>query len=300
MEMDEIGWENSWQAGKQVEMLRYRYGHVLSSHAFSSLYLWRNAMGLKLYLAEDCFTVKCTGRGSNTWFFPCGEKNAVYRFLERHQEADFSLCYLRKQDVEFLEEVFPGAFLFQPEQDADEYLYDREGHRTLRGKAYANVRTQLHKVMREHRLWAETLTEQNVEQVWEVLQQWSALRQRQQRTDGLENASVDREGILCRKELGITGIIVYMDGEPYAVEAGYPLSGDTYDLYLSKEKAQVPGLAYYAKRIFFLSLDARYRYINMEEDLGLEGLRKMKTILAPVEKNLIWQAGRKGLEGVHQ
>ena len=64
-----------------VEGLRVRYGHSLASHAFASLYLWREQMGLSLLLTPDMFTARCLWQGENAWFFPCGGERAVADFV---------------------------------------------------------------------------------------------------------------------------------------------------------------------------------------------------------------------------
>ncbi len=64
-----------------VEGLRKKYKHMLSSHAFDSLYLWREQMALSLSLEEDLFSVRYGIGGENAWFFPCGNETSVRRFL---------------------------------------------------------------------------------------------------------------------------------------------------------------------------------------------------------------------------
>ena len=42
---------------QSVDAIRQKYGHNLSSHAFPSLYLWRDEMQLSLCLRENFFLV---------------------------------------------------------------------------------------------------------------------------------------------------------------------------------------------------------------------------------------------------
>ena len=64
-----------------IERIRARFGHNLSAHAFPSLYLWQKEMGLSLYMEDDFFAVKIDSRGSNSWFFPCGDEEKINRFI---------------------------------------------------------------------------------------------------------------------------------------------------------------------------------------------------------------------------
>ena len=54
----------------------------------------------------------------------------------------------------------------------------------------------------------------------------------------------------------------------------------------------VQGLTYYVLRELMLSLPGRYRWFNLEEDLGLPGLRAMKEHFLPDGRHEMWGARR--------
>ncbi len=275
----------------RVEGLRFKYGHELSSHAFLSIFLWRKELKLYIYSNEDVFSVKCGLKGSNTWFFPCGSSEGKIKFIKEHMAAeDFALCYMRRQDVEFMEEYFPGGFGFKRDEASDEYIYKKEEHGTLIGKKYAKLRTQVHKAEREHEFKTQELTDKNIKDALSILENFCAGESNGECR--ISDKGVVREAIEMFDILGIRGILTYMDNKPYSIAAGYPLTEDTFDMFLAKEREPVQGCNYYVKRKFFLSLPHEYSYINMEEDLGISGLRRMKTLLAPVKMNEIWEGYR--------
>lgn len=274
---------------EKIEGLRKKYGNILSSHAFASLYLWRKEMGLFLLMQEDVFSVKCLWKGENAWFFPCGSDKEKVRFITRHlPEPDFKLCYLTESDGAFLTESFPDQFLFVRDDASDEYVYDREGHLALVGGDYANVRTQLHRAQRDYDLRVEPLGADNSSAALEIIREWA--NQPHPLARGLSDDEVDEEAVLKADLLKLSGVLIYVDGAAQAVCAGFPLTEDTFDICLAKCRQNQPGLSYYAKHALFRSLEPRFRYINLEEDLGIPGLRQMKQILSPVRKNEMWEA----------
>lgn len=292
MEYKDYGDEIRLYHKEDIEKIRNHYQHEFSSHAFPSLYLWRKQMGLTLYLEAEMFAVKSEWRGKNAWFFPCGKEEAIIRFLKKHiEEADFKLCYAREEDIQILKKHFPNEFSFSRDVASDEYIYEKEEHRILAGKKYANLRTQIHKVEKEHSLRTERLSEHTLSDALSVIKNWSGKKHPESILE-VGDGETDEEALYLFKELGIEGVIIYVDGVPCAVVAGYPLSEYTYDLFLAKERERISGLAYYAKREFFLSLPQQYQYINIEEDLGIEGLRKMKKNLSPICMNEVWEAVR--------
>lgn len=246
-------------------------------------------MGLSLLLQEDFFAVKCLWKGENAWFFPCGSEEGKRRFILRHlPEPDFKLCYFTEDDGLFLAKHFPEQFLFIRDDASDEYIYDREGHIALAGGNYANVRTQLHKAERDYDLRTEPLSDENSDAALEIVHDWAS--QSHPLARGLSDDDVDEEAIRKADDLNISGVVVYIDGVAQAVCAGFPLTEDTFNISVAKSRQNLPGLSYYAKHALFLSLEPRFRYINLEEDLGMPGLRRMKQILSPVRKNEMWEA----------
>lgn len=273
---------------KAVESLRKKYGNFLSSHAFASIYLWRQEMGLRLLLEPSFYTVRCSWMGQNAWFFPCGEVDSYRAFLdEKRKEKDFSLCYMRQEDVRWLEAQFPGQWRFSRRQEADEYLYDANGHRALKGGAYANMRTQVHKVEREYSPRIVPLGPENLQEALEIIRQWSHGHHRFDACD-LRDDQVDEEAMLLQRELDIQGILLYLDEKPTAVTAGFYLDDQVFDIAVAKSISAAQGVSYYAKWALLSSISCSV--INLEEDLGIPGLREMKSRLHPVGKNEIWEA----------
>ena len=66
-----------------IDEIRAKTGHTLSAHAFTSLYLWQNALKLSVCLEGDAFFIRFLLRGENAWFYPCGSEEAQIRFTFR-------------------------------------------------------------------------------------------------------------------------------------------------------------------------------------------------------------------------
>lgn len=271
-----------------VEGLRKKYQHMLSSHAFDSLYLWREQMALSLYLEEELFSVQYGIGGENAWFFPCGDETAIVQFVEKiKKRPQARLCYMRRKDAQWLDKKFPGEWHIKRAPECDEYLYDEKGHAQLVGKTYANMRTQVHKVEREYEPFVRMLDETTRPDALFVIEGWSHGKHRFGSCT-LRDDTVDKEAVCLQKELGILGIVLYLAGKPVAVTAGFPLGNGVFDMAIAKSNVTTQGVSYYAKRELFLRCGCRI--INMEEDLGILGLRQMKQGLKPCAMNEIWEA----------
>lgn len=271
----------------RIERLRAACGHTLSSHAFNSLFLWRSHMGLSLYLTEKLFCVRYGKRGENTWFFPCGEREAARTFIVRHLgEADFSLCYLRPEDVAWLVSCFPDRWEVYRTPEDDEYLYEAEKHICLKGRAYQRFRTQINKVEREGAPRSEWICQHNEQDAIQVIREWHRLHE--PKDGAFVGDEIDETAISMWRRLGVQARILYLRDKPAAVTAGFYLDDHTFDIAVEKATVPLQGVAYYARRDLMASVCCEW--VNHEEDLGIPGLRKMKEGMLPCAKNEMWAA----------
>uniref|UniRef100_UPI004025340D phosphatidylglycerol lysyltransferase domain-containing protein n=1 Tax=Candidatus Scatomorpha intestinigallinarum TaxID=2840923 RepID=UPI004025340D len=274
---------------ERAESLRRREGHALSAHSIPSIRLWQGPRRLELRLGGDYYTVRAEKSGENVWFFPCGSEEGKLRFLSEHaSEPDLILRYLRAEDAAWLEARFPGKFSLLRRPGDDEYLYLRGRHVAMEGGRFRHLRQRLSKIQRELAPRTELLGEQNTTDARRVLDAWASAHP----AWGADDRLVTLEALERREELGLHGVIVYLDGRPAAFMMGFPLTRDTFDAAVGKWAADVQGLTYYVLRELMLSLPESYEWFNLEEDLGLPGLREMKRHFLPDGKNELWEARR--------
>ena len=266
-----------------VEQIRRRYGHDTSSHAFLSLFLWQEALGLQLYVTTDMFAVKCNQRGENCWFFPCGDTEKIKDFLHHQLEASTAplrLCYMREEDAELLNREFCGRFSLTFAPNDDEYLYDREQQLLLQGKEFRHHRNSLNRLNKKYDIITTEIASENLEQAEVVLNQ--SRGNGAEAGDQISTLSKDRMILEHWDQLNMNGVIVYADGKPAAIAAGYLISDSVYDISVCQQSLCDPDIAVYARHQLFSRLPETIRLINAEEDLGLEGLRSLKQGMRPV------------------
>jgi len=266
---------------RSVDSIREKYGHSLSSHSFHSLYLWRDEMGLSLFIGDDFFVVKCLWKGANCYFFPCGGEETAARFIEAHiADPGFKLCYMRRRDADFLKLRYKGRFKVADDRGSSEYLYDRARETQLRGKLYSRLRYRLNSLERHHELSALELTAENSGEAKALVLKWGENHGPCSVT-GLSDLDVSLEAVELRERLGLSGILAYVDGEAMALIVGGFLNHDMYDLCVTKVAGDYNGLEMFARRELFSRLPERCGTINAEEDLGIEGLRAHKLDMRP-------------------
>lgn len=266
-----------------IERIRRQQGHESSSHAFLSLFLWQEEMGLKLFLTQDMFAVKCNRRGENCWFFPCGTQEAVVDFLRRQMAAStepLRLCYMRQEDKGILNRAFPDHFRITPIFEDDEYLYDREEQILLQGKNFRHHRNSLNRLKQKYALEIREISADNLDDAAFILTH--ARENRAKSTSTFSMLSTERTILENWDKLGMNGVIVYADGIPAAIAAGYLISDQVYDISICRQLLGDPDIAVFVRQQLFMGIPDTVRHINAEEDLGLESLRNLKQSMRPI------------------
>ena len=87
-----------------------------------------------------------------------------------------------------------------------------------------------------------------------------------------------------RDALGMEGLVLLEKGRVIAMTLGSALSEDTFDVHFEKAMDQYMGAYAVINREFARYLKEKYprlQWLNREDDLGLEGLRKAKLSYCP-------------------
>lgn len=276
-----------------VEQLYRRWGHQDSAHSFPSLFLWQEEMKLSLWLEPDMYCVKSAWRGNNDWFFPCGESKAVVEFLRKRMEESgdpLRLLYVCPEDVAFLEENFPGAFQLNRIPEDDEYLYDKREQLAMQGKKFRHQRCSVNQITQSGSVTVRPVDADTMEDAWHILAQSHSMQS--SAANALTSRTADRMLISNWDALGMFGVILYDNGVPAALSAGYFLSEECFDISTSRQVLDQVSLAVYARHQLFGALPVGVTTINAEEDLGMEGLRQLKLGMRP-SKMLIMYEGKR-------
>lgn len=266
----------------RFEEIRKKYEYNTAAFSFASFYIWRDTLKFRLYMKDDMYSVWCGNFGENTWTFPCGGNSEKLDFVSKMMDSNsFEMVYLRQEDKEFLERNFPNAFSIEENIDSNEYIYDRLAWEELKGSKYGAMRNHIRRAVKDNELRVEQITKENVHEVYEIIESWDSYSGNLGSLGDTDKVAATQL-ILNYEKFEEKGIVVYVNGEPQAVVAGFPISDNMFDMCLAKQKRIIPGLSVYAKYMFVTSLPKKYEIINAEDDLGIEGLREMKRQMQPI------------------
>ena len=199
----------------------------------------------------------------------------------------FSIINLSQPGIDFLKRAFPGEFEFSgPMTERYDYICLREKIIALEGKEMRPKRQHLYQFPRfypnhEYRPLEPSL----FPECMQLLQQWSDNAEAIGHLQGADSKVMERESINQVfdnwERFGAIGGALYVDGKMVAFTYGVPINVNTFDLCVEKGDINYKGVYTVVRHNFMQQIPEQYTYINLEEDLGLPGLRRAKSSYHP-------------------
>jgi len=190
------------------------------------------------------------------------------------------------QEAALLQEWFPDVFHIRIDRDGFDYVYAIDDLADLKGRKFQKKRNHVNKFRSQHpNVQVVPLTVCNLGQAQHMVNEWYRVRMRDDPEGNylLENIAMVR-AFQSFAALGLEGIMLIDEGKVLAVTMSSKLSHDTFDIHFEKALEDVEG-AYAAVNCEFARyLRQKYpeaRYLDREDDMGLEGLRKAKLSYNP-------------------
>lgn len=193
---------------------------------------------------------------------------------------------LSEANVATLEQHYPGKFRIHCDRNGFDYVYNIDDLADLKGRKFQKKRNHLNRFRTLYPDWrVETLTPANIAAVREMAADWYRVRLEHdpQADFHLEQRAL-RRALDRYDALALDGMVLYDGDRVIAFSIASPLSDDTMDVHFEKAREEVDGAYTAINQAFSRYLRDKYlhiRYLDREEDMGLEGLRKAKLSYCP-------------------
>lgn len=274
---------------------REEYNRILFScpprgceYSFANLSLW----GLqKVAFLHGCVAFFSHYYGRSVYPYPIGngDRRAVIEEILKDAEERGIPCRIAgmtDRDREELEAWFPGKFLVKATRDGSDYVYAIDDLADLKGRKYQKKRNHANRFRSEHPDYTVLpLTSCNMPMAQHMINDWYTTRIKEDPEGDymLENIALAK-ACSCYDSLGMDGILL-MDGNwVLAVTMGSKMANDTFDIHFEKAREDVDGAYTVVNQEFARYLRMKYpeaAYLDREDDMGLEGLRKAKLSYHP-------------------
>ena len=181
-----------------------------------------------------------------------------------------------------MEESMPGSFAFESDRSKADYIYLREKLVTLIGKKLQPKRNHVSKFKRLYPNYEyRPLTADLVPDCLRLGEEWCRTNDSHEQRAALAEQYMMNYALHHIDELHIIGGALFVDGHIVAFAFGARINAETFDICVEKADTSYEGAYAMINNEFAAHLPEDIIYVNREEDLGLEGLRKAKLSYQP-------------------
>lgn len=251
-------------------------GMEISEFTFANIYLFRDAHNYKISRlgGGDSYIITGSDGGKVFFMLPFGlpEGDLLGDFFERFGE----LKNATEDQAMKLAEAGYG-----PVEDRDnfDYIYLKADLESLSGRKFHRKKNLVNYFTGHYSYEGRPLLDELIPHALGVLERWK--EGRLSSGEGPGDYTAAAEALDRCSELQLCGGIYYVDGQPAAYTLGEEIRDDTFVIHFEKALSGFKGLPQFVNQSFASILPDKYTYINMEQDLGDEGMRQAKTSYRP-------------------
>ena len=258
-------------------------------YSFVNLYLWGRQ---RAAFVDGYLTLFSQFNRQAVYPFPVGEGEilpVLDAIIYDAKQRGIPCCItgMKKEDCALLEKLYPGRFRIYNDRDGYDYVYAIDDLADLKGRKFQRKRNHVNRLWEQHpHCRLEPVTAANLEAVQDMATAWY-LRRQAKDPDGdyhLEQLALMR-ALSDPQKLGMEGIVLMEEERILAFSLASRLSENTFDIHFEKARDDVDGAYTAVNQAFAKYLREKFpevRFLNREDDMGLEGLRKAKLSYQPV------------------
>lgn len=277
------------------------FDYKTSGLTFTSLFMWRNLNDFKYEVINDFLCISGNSHlevdSLTPFLFPPLTKTGDYNSLQLSKTIDelenrfesqnsiFSIRLLPFHMINIFEKAKPNEFKFDSDRPNYDYVYLSKDLIKLKGRKFHSKRNHLNYFKSHYDYEYLTLKPEMAEECIALNSKINNNKIVNEKE--LELLKMEETALLDAfsnfYEAGYIGGAIKINNEIQAFTIAGSLGKDTLSVHIEKANSPFRGL-YQAINNEFCKANAKnIKYINREEDMGMEGLRKAKMSYRPVK-----------------
>ncbi len=257
--------------------------------SFVTCYMWRNFYKTRMILTDDCLLMKSEEDGENSYMVLGGDLFCGLERIQAHCEAEdepFRVFCTGEQTADAIASRYAGHFTRLCNDGDTDYIYRRRDLAELSGSRYHAKRNHIAAFSKQYDWRYESLTADRRSDALAVADAWYHHRAADadaetKRELSNENTAI-HEVLTDGDALPFCGGVVYVSDKPIAFTLASPITVDTWDVHIEKALPDYAGAYAVINREFARTAPPECRFLNREDDMNVEGLRRAKLSYHPV------------------
>ena len=257
-------------------------------YSFANLFLWGRQ---EIAFLDGCVVFFSHFFGRSVYPYPIGsgDKRAALEAIladSRQRGIPCRITGMTEADRQELEDLFPDRFSIRPARDSFDYVYTVDALADLKGKKLQKKRNHVNRFRTEHPDYrVEPICCKNVSRIQHMVNDWYVSRKLSDpEGDYFLESLAMAKAFRHYDALNMEGIALLEGDRVLAVTMGSLMTPDMMDVHFEKAVEDVPGAYNTVNAEFARHIRLKHpqiRFLNREDDMGLEGLRTAKLSYLP-------------------
>lgn len=256
--------------------------------SFTNMYTWNTKFKTQYDIQHKTLFLKfLESDGKIYYMMPIGQMpvDEAIRLLQTDAKASdipFQMKGITPEMWEIINKKMPGQFKHTHERNNDEYIYLSSKLISLSGKKLQSKRNHINRFKIDNPDWQyfPLTNKKELNECAAMLDEWENIKDDKNRT--LEYDYIATRLMLDNFDyLQLTGGAIRVNGKIIAFTIGEKLTEDTFVVHVEKAFGKINGAYTIINQQFIEHEASNFKYINREEDMGIESLRKAKLSYQP-------------------
>lgn len=272
-----------------IDPLVWAEGSSSADFNFGNIFLWDRSFHQYVGRSGDRVVVLPSYEDTPFFAYPVGFGSLADTLQEMKLYAaekgfPFTLRGVTQDHLADIRKLYHDRCEIISERPLWDYIYSAKKLATLSGKHLHGKRNHIHRFEEENDWSFAPLSESDFPECIDLLDNWM-----QENPEDIDAGATDERMAIDRafshfRELGLTGGVLRTSGRIAAFTMGEPVCAHTFVVHFEKARSDINGAYPMINREFVRLVRSRYPFavwINREDDMGLESLRRSKESYHP-------------------
>lgn len=243
----------------------------LSEYTFANLYLFRNVHAYEIVHGLDLY-IKGVSYDGLSFLMPTSAKSFQALLADKEEYSRVDMLFPIPE--EWLQMVDKKIWKAGHSEADSDYIYDTLQLSRYSGRDLSKKRNLVKQFTEHYQVEEVSFDAQNA---LVILDAW-----KKNAMHAEDDALACREAIENFALLSLEGKIYRIDSKPVGLMIGEALNADTFVLHFAKADISYKGIYQYMYQAYAKTLQERFAFINMEQDMGSASLRQAKHSYGPI------------------
>ncbi len=272
---------------KWIDLKIAESGFLTCEYTFGNIFSYTAKIDIGVAEVNGCLVTRCCfAENYAEYCFPVGNGDIIKAIDEiikdgKEKGIPFGIFGMNTENAKLLEAHFSHCFDITLVRDCFDYIYLSEDLINLKGKKYQPKRNHISFFIKNNNWSYEAITNSNKHECLLMSEDWLNKSESEYKEDLVSELAIIKKVFDNYDELGYVGGLLRCDGKVVAYTMGERMNSDVFCVHFEKAYADIRGAYPMINQQFVKNELSGYKYIDREDDVGSENLRKAKLSYHP-------------------